>query len=350
MKSKWIAVMAGVIFVLLGISLAAPRFIDKEKSSEALPVESAVLTRAASEPVTQSEPVQTGAAEKESSRPVSEVSTEKKEVQTKSAPPVTRASAETTTKKTETTTVAGQAEWQNAKYYVERLGRVLTLPESAAVLRYTYDAAKDFYYTGFTVPAGTLYYTYKNTIAPLTERYADSLDVRFDYDGRAWLVHLVKGQYAWIYVGGEAEVYCSKKASTRELGNSNALYTIPAEEDCPDISLIMEWIPQKSEPVTFSHSQERTWICDGYVFGTLSDSTSPLNELSMNSRLVFPNAEMAALFAEGLEELGLHEAKSSAGLPADYYYRNEKTVWVNWQTASGVTTVANTANNSEKDK
>lgn len=336
MKTKRLSLSAvALVMIALGISLAVPRFKDKNRTTGGtVPTVSAAVTEPAT--AADSTAASTQQKAKEESSTVSAAATAAASDTT--AP---RTQVLSTTEKIESGTVAGQAEWQGAQYYVERLGRVLTLPESATVLRYKYNEAEDFYYTNFTVPAGTLFYTYKNTVAPLTARYSDSLDVRFDYGGKAWLVHLVKGQYAWMFVGGEAEVFCTKKGSVENLGDSNALYSIPAAEECPDISVTVQWKPEAGEPISFSRSEKQAWLCDGYAFGVLDNAASPLKELSMTTQIEFPDAGMATAFAAGLDELGFRSVRASSDLPADSYCLKENAVSLNWQCESGSVTVAN---------
>ena len=67
----------------------------------------------------------------------------------------------------------------------------------------------DFYYTDdkecWQVNCG--YNEVYDHFAPMTAMFIDQVRVRFDYEGKEWMIQLWKGNYGWLFVGAEIGVY-----------------------------------------------------------------------------------------------------------------------------------------------
>lgn len=153
--------------------------------------------------------------------------------------------------------------------------------------------------------------------------FADTIHCKFRYDERDWLVQLWKGSYGMLlFTGGEIGIY--NKPVQRELEHY----------DCAEKAdwIGMEMTIYREGEKLFNRPMEDCWWETGFAFGILPNLFSaPRTNCTMESRLQFPDAKMAALFADQLAEKGFTKRKTVSTDFADSYAIKGDTVHLYWQ-------------------
>lgn len=132
---------------------------------------------------------------------------------------------------------------------------------------------------------------YDDVSAPLGMIF-DCEPVRFEYQGKHWLIEIWKGQYG-MTTGFEIGVYTLKAGSTGPA--KDALYRCADDDDM----LSMAFIAKKNNRVLFKRSGVSWWLT-GFMLGEFSEP----EELSMDLAITFKDRDMLLLFGNKLIELG----------------------------------------------
>lgn len=202
------------------------------------------------------------------------------------------------------------------------------------ILSYRYDYVDDVYYTDdkncWQKPFG--FARIYDILSPYAAMEYDYTRVFFTYEGKDYMVQLWKGQYGYLFYGGEIGIY-SKPASDEKV-NLFTFFKVADEEDWPMMELTIyhqqlngDW---KRE---FTRDYDRYWWCTGFKPGILRD-WEPADELRMASRITFKNEEFAELVAQGLRDCGFNEATDKDRLGLDSFYADGSDIYVKWQNIS----------------
>ncbi|MBQ4348979.1 MAG: DUF4474 domain-containing protein [Clostridia bacterium] len=202
------------------------------------------------------------------------------------------------------------------------------------VLSYQYSYQDDYYYTndkdcwqdnfGFA----RVY----DIVSPYIALEYDYTRVFFEYDNQDFMVQLWKGQYGYIFYGGEIGIY-HKEADGKETGyftffkTADQKYWPKMEMTLYHQQLNGEW---KRE---FTRDYDYYWWCTGFKPGHLRQ-VEPADELRIVARITFTDKEMATLFANGLKDCNFSQASSKDAVGLDSYYQQGRDVYLQWQNIS----------------
>lgn len=202
------------------------------------------------------------------------------------------------------------------------------------VLSYQYSYQDDYYYTndkdcwqdnfGFA----RVY----DIISPYIALEYDYTRVFFKYEDKDFMVQLWKGQYGYIFYGGEIGVY-HRESDGKETGYFTFFKTAE-EKYWPKMEMTLyhqklngDW---KRE---FTRDYDYYWWCTGFKSGHLR-IVEPADELRMVARITFVDDEMSTLFADGLKQCGFSQANDKDSVGLDSYYQNGRDVYLKWQNIS----------------
>ena len=113
--------------------------------------------------------------------------------------------------------------------------------------------------------------------------------VKFNYDGKDWMLQLWKGRYA-IANGGEVGVY------TRDESKSGTFYDCASDEDM----LVMSMDVYHGDDLLFSRPAELHWWVTGFQ---LSDTGYLPHSLTIVSTITMKDEEMLAAVTEALDKI-----------------------------------------------
>lgn len=202
------------------------------------------------------------------------------------------------------------------------------------IFSYRYDYVDDVYYTDdkacWQKPFG--FARIYDILSPYVAMEYDYTRVFFTYEEKDFMVQLWKGQYGYLFYGGEIGIY-SKPASDEEV-NMFTFFAVADEEDWPMMELTLyhqqlngTW---KRE---FTREYGRYWWCTGFKAGILRD-VEPADELRLVSRITFKDEEFAGLVAQGLRDCGFGEATNKDKVGLDCFYLDGADIYVKWQNIS----------------
>lgn len=202
------------------------------------------------------------------------------------------------------------------------------------VLSYQYSYQDDYYYTndkdcwqdnfGFA----RVY----DIISPYIALEYDYTRVFFKYEDKDFMVQLWKGQYGYIFYGGEIGVY-HRESDGKETGYFTFFKTAE-EKYWPKMEMTLyhqklngDWERE------FTRDYDYYWWCTGFKSGHLR-IVEPADELRMVARITFVDDEMSTLFADGLKQCGFSQANDKDSVGLDSYYQNGRDVYLKWQNIS----------------
>lgn len=168
---------------------------------------------------------------------------------------------------------------------VEKGGDGLNLASSG----FAYDAKQDIFYSekkSWQRKFG--YLQAYDEAAPFMNCIFHSEPIRFEYEGKKWLIELWKGQYG-MATGCEIGVY------TKEIGNLLPGYKAAKQQD----HLFLTATLVKNGKVLFTRADTHWWLT-GFVLGEYSEP----EELSAYVRITLKTSAMCDVFVEELERLG----------------------------------------------
>ena len=119
--------------------------------------------------------------------------------------------------------------------------------------------------------------------------------VRFEYDGKEWLIEFWKGQYG-ITAGAEIGVYVTVGKKLWLFGRGKSPFYRSANDD----ELLQLRFELEKNGQTLFVRDERHWWLTGFRLGEFARP----GDLTMKSQLGFPTAEMAQMFISGLIKNG----------------------------------------------
>ncbi len=202
------------------------------------------------------------------------------------------------------------------------------------VLSYQYSYQDDYYYTndkdcwqdnfGFA----RVY----DIVSPYIALEYDYTRVFFEYDNQDFMVQLWKGQYGYIFYGGEIGIY-HKESDGKETGyftffkTADQKYWPKMEMTLYHQQLNGEWQRE------FTRDYDYYWWCTGFKPGHLRQ-VEPADELRIVARITFTDKEMATLFANGLKDCNFSQASSKDAVGLDSYYQHGRDVYLQWQNIS----------------
>jgi hypothetical protein len=202
------------------------------------------------------------------------------------------------------------------------------------VLSYQYSYVDDYYYTvnegawqtnfGF----GRIY----DIASPYILLEYDYVRVFFTYDNMDWMLQMWKGQYGLIFYGGEVGIY--NREHSEDGVSEWAMYNCPGEEDWLGMEMTL-WHEEINGKWTreFTREYDKYWWCTGFKNGTLRQQ-EPADELRLEGRITFKDAEMAKIVADGLKECGFGTVSSKDNLGLDQIYVDGADIYYKWQNIS----------------
>ncbi|MGO5052638.1 DUF4474 domain-containing protein [Lachnospiraceae bacterium LCP25S3_G4] len=160
---------------------------------------------------------------------------------------------------------------------------------------FQYDPCQDIFYS--TKDAWQKNYGYRelfDEMAPQFNMIIDSEPVKFDYNGRNWMIEFWKGQYG-ITTGAEVGIYVSDNRKT---------YQCVEEKD----EIYMGFTIQKNGEI-LARRVEKHWWLTAFVLGEYSKP----EELVLVIELMLKDEEMCHAFVDALRKIGYKRT--------DYYVR-----------------------------
>lgn len=122
-------------------------------------------------------------------------------------------------------------------------------------------------------------------MAPTFNMIIDSEPIKFEYDGRKWMLELWKGQYG-VAAGAEIGLYVSEDGAHYESASDSE-------------ALLMSFVLIKGDDVVLRRC-DRHWWLTGFRLGSFATP----NELLMYAEITFPNNEMCLAVLNALRDLG----------------------------------------------
>lgn len=224
---------------------------------------------------------------------------------TKASKPTTTKATKTTTKKSTTSTTA-----PSGKDPITTVNGVDAM-SSGGVVSYLWNPEGNFYYVednpwqrnfGFNV----IY----DWSAAMLVMYYDTWRACFDYDGLEWMIQAWKGQYGFLFIGGEIGVY------TRKPGQS---VVTSSHYDCADdnhlinmeMSIHFDAHDGNGYKKLFTRSYYPHWWATGFVDGHLADyKFNDRSCLVQTARLTMYDQDMLNAFTTALEGCGFRRVGS----------------------------------------
>lgn len=202
------------------------------------------------------------------------------------------------------------------------------------VLSYMYSPVDDYYYTddkncwqdafGFA----RIY----DIVSPYFVLEYDYIRVFFPYDGQDFMVQLWKGQYGYVFYGGEIGIY--HKDHSDKAPGMMTFFKCADEKYWPYMTMSVYHQELNGEYVReFTRDYDKYWWCTGFKNGHLR-VVEPADELRIIARLTMNDKEMATLFADGLEDCGFKRAETVEDMTLDSFYHKGKDVYFVWQDIS----------------
>lgn len=237
--------------------------------------------------------------------------------------------------------ISATAQVDGEKLYGEFAINVVTssnflkdLLEGQQILSYQYSYVDDYYYTNdkeawqYNFGFGKIY----DFASPYLLLEYDYIRVFFTYAGKDWMLQMWKGQYGMIFYGGEIGIYNREHVDD---GMSEwTFFNCPAEEDWLDMEMTL-WHQEIDGTWTreFTREYDKYWWCTGFKNGHLRQE-EPADELRLEGRITFKDAEMTNLVAEGLKECGFKVADSKDDIGLDEFYVDGNDISFVWQNIS----------------
>lgn len=207
--------------------------------------------------------------------------------------------------------------------------------QNRQIFGYQYSYKGDYYYTN-DQKCWQKYFGFNfgyDWVAPLGKMEYDYIRVFFTYEAEDWMIQLWKGQYGYLFYGGEVGVYTRPEGA--ESATRFAHYASASADDHLMIGANLYHQNSKTGnyDLAFERPYEEHWWCTGFIPGHLKN-TEPCNELRLVTHITFKDAKMSRLFCDGLLKCSFTEKDSEDAIVEDSFYRNGADVYVNWQNIS----------------
>jgi len=202
------------------------------------------------------------------------------------------------------------------------------------VLSYQYSYVDDYYYTNdkeawqYNFGFGKIY----DFVSPYILLEYDYIRIFFTYENKDWMLQMWKGQYGMVFYGGEIGIY--NRPHSDDGINEWTFFNCPAEEDWLGMEMTL-WHEELNGSWTreFTREYDKYWWCTGFKNGHVRQE-EPCDELRLEGRITFKDAEMTKLVVEGLKECGFGVSETKDGLDIDEIYSEGNDVYFIWQEIS----------------
>lgn len=132
----------------------------------------------------------------------------------------------------------------------------------------------------------------------------DTIRVKFNYEGKEWMMQFWKGQYGFVLIGAELGIYNRKPNST-----SSSYYECVSDADKLNMSMKVyrkESSTSNKYKLLFSRTPTTTWWLTGFTPGTLRAGSYDISEeytkhLRVEATINFKNPQQAQAFIGGLK-------------------------------------------------
>ena len=138
--------------------------------------------------------------------------------------------------------------------------------------------------------------------------YYDTLRCKFRYDSKDWMIQIWKGQYGFVFIGGEIGVY------TKPIDRKIDHYDAASDNEALYMSMTFY---RKGEEL-FTREYDKYWWCTGFVPGQL-DNFTDRTELSVRAKITMKDQKMLKAFLASLEENGLERNEDFTTNKLDVY-------------------------------
>lgn len=156
---------------------------------------------------------------------------------------------------------------------------------------FEYDASKDMFYGGMDAWQGRYgYCALYDEAAAVFGMIIDCEPIRFDYNGKKWLIEFWKGQYG-MALGFEVGIY----NTTAKKDGPNLMYKRAADEERLRIYTVLK---KDGQPLFYRN--EVHWWLTGFKLGEFAEP----RQLSMDIEIRFKDTEMRRAFVDALKQAG----------------------------------------------
>ncbi len=208
---------------------------------------------------------------------------------------------------------------------------VKDLLEGRQILSYQYSYVDDYYYTNdkeawqYNFGFGKIY----DFVSPYILLEYDYIRIFFTYEGKDWMLQMWKGQYGLLFYGGEIGIY--NRPHSEEGINEWTFFNCPASEDWLMMEMTLYHQELNGEYVRqFTREYDKYWWCTGFKNGHLRQQ-EPADELRLEGRITFKDAEMTQLVVDGLIECGFVVSETKDGMGLDQLFVDGNDVYFRWQ-------------------
>lgn len=206
---------------------------------------------------------------------------------------------------------SGRVEIIGGFWYDPATGKV-TNPDGSGLLGFSYDAREGVFYASSNAWQRTFGYTYIYDIAaPLIICWFDTTRIFFEYDNKEWMIQLWKGQYGWVLIGAEIGLYY-RDFGDNTLIDENGINYFKCADD--ELLIKMSMTLYRNNQTLFSRGQQYSWWLTGFVPGALDGwgaTPEAVQQLTLDSKLTFTDADMMEAFIKGLEKVDRVEHNST---------------------------------------
>lgn len=201
-------------------------------------------------------------------------------------------------------------------------------PDGSIALSYSYSAAGNYFYTDDNPWQRNFGFNRLYDIgAVFTVMYLDTFHVYYNHDGYDWMVQFWKGQYGFLFLGGEIGLYYKDPSKTTPHYNC-------AEENM-EINMQMT-VYREGYGELFTRPYAPHWWTTAFVPGKLKKFTDR-TELTMVAKLEFKSEAEREKFCTALEKITdvdgnrfQYASQISVSKPEHYTYRG-RTVDIVWR-------------------
>lgn len=217
---------------------------------------------------------------------------------------------------------------------IKRGSLIKDLLKDQQILSYQYSYIDDYYYTNdkeawqYNFGFGKIY----DLASPYLLLEYDYIRIFFTYENKDWMLQMWKGQYGMVFYGGEIGIY--NRDHVDDGLSEWTFFNCPSEEDWLGMEMTL-WHEELDGSWTreFTREYDKHWWCTGFKNGHVRQE-EPCDELRLEGRITFKDAEMTNLVVEGLKECGFGVSQSKDSLGIDQIYSEGNDVYFIWQEIS----------------
>ena len=164
------------------------------------------------------------------------------------------------------------------------------------------------------------YNKYYDFLAQMIVCFIDTVRIKFNYEGRDWMVQLWKGQYGLVLMGAEVGIYYKDENETAEH------YTCADNENL----FKMGYTCFSYDEVLFTRTYRESWWLTGFVPGKL-DKFADRFQLALKLRITLRDKGMKNAFVKALSNPSCGFRKGNAK-DDDTYLVLGNDVYLMWRT------------------